>query len=216
MEGLTSPQGIIIWLGALGTLALYSILYKENPVYRFAEHVFVGLAAGYGVYVVWSQILFPKWYKPIVTEGVWPWAIALVPGLMYYTVFSKRMSWMSRAVMVAMMGFEAGLMFRQWAGTYMRQIADSFRPLFIPGFRPPFIYLDNVIFIVVLASVMSYFFFSFEHRSRFVQRTSGLGRWLMMIGFGAMFGSTVMARMSLFIGRLWYLFAEWIHLIPKG
>jgi hypothetical protein len=69
---------------------------------------------------------------------------------------------------------------------------------------------------VALVSVMTYFFFSFEHRSRPVRRTADLGRWLMMIAFGAMFGSTVMARLSLFIGRLWFLFAEWIHLIPRA
>jgi len=216
MEPLTSPQGIIIWIGALVTLALYSILYKENPVYRVAEHAFLGLAAGYGLYAAWAFVLYPKWYQPIRNDGVWLWAMALVPGVMYYTIYSKRLNWMSRMVMVTMMGFEAGLIFRTWAGTYMRQISDSFRPLFQPGFRPPFLYWDNLIFVVALVSVMTYFFFSFEQKSRAVQRTAGLGRWLMMIAFGAMFGSTVMARLSLFIGRLWYLFAEWLHLIPKG
>ena len=36
------------------------------------------------------------------------------------------------------------------------------------------------------------------------------------LAFGAMFGSTIMARMSLFIGRLTFLFQEWIHLIPRN
>ena len=53
------------------------------------------------------------------------------------------------------------------------------------------------------------------HFAILVPTRADLGRWLMMIAFGAMFGSTVMARLSLFIGRLWYLFAEWIHLIPQ-
>jgi hypothetical protein len=48
-----------------------------------------------------------------------------------------------------------------------------------------------------------------------VARVSRLGRYLLMFAFGAIFGSTVMARLSLFIGRLWFVFAEWIHLIPQ-
>lgn len=213
MEALNSPQGIMIWLGALATLALYSILYRENPIYRVAEHAFLGLATGYGLYAIWAQILFPKWYQPMRDAGQWPWAMALVPGLMYYTIYSRRLNWMSRVVMMTMMGFEAGLIFRTWAGTYMRQIADSFRPVFTAGFAPPFIDFDNLIFMVTLLCVFLYFFFSFEHRARPVARAASLGRWLMMIAFGAMFGSTVMARMSLFIGRLWFLFTDWIHLI---
>ena len=32
----------------------------------------------------------------------------------------------------------------------------------------------------------------------------------MMVAFGAMFGNTVMARISLFIGRMRFLLADWI------
>ena len=211
MELPISPYGISIWLGALATLALYSILYRENPVYRAAEHIFLGLATGYGLYITWANVLFPLWLKPIRDDGVWYWSLALIPALMYYTIYSRRLNWMSRLVMMTTMGFGAGLFFREWAGTYMPQIANSFRPIFMP--YPPFINWDNIIFVVTLITVMTYFFFSFEQRSKTVRVTADTGRWLMMIAFGAMFGSTVMARMSLFIGRLWYLFAEWIHLV---
>jgi len=36
-----------IWAAALLTLAIFSFLYKENPIYRFAEHLLVGVSAGY-------------------------------------------------------------------------------------------------------------------------------------------------------------------------
>src|SRR5260370_7039210 len=100
-----NPQ---MWLGALATLALYSILYRENPVYRFAEHVFVGLAAGYGVYVIWRDVLVPTWWTPLTVRGEWWWVFAGIAGGMYYTLYSKRFSWMSRLVMLTTMGFTAG------------------------------------------------------------------------------------------------------------
>jgi hypothetical protein len=42
---------------------------------------------------------------------------------------------------------------------------------------------------------------------------AGWGRWLMMVAFGAMFGSTVMARMSLLVARLQFLLDKWLGMI---
>jgi hypothetical protein len=208
-----NPQ---VWLGALATLALYSILYRENPVYRFAEHVFVGLAAGYGVYVIWRDVLVPTWWTPLTIRGEWWWIFAGIAGGMYYTLYSKRFSWMSRLVMLTTMGFTAGQAFRFWAGTYVKQISSAMnKPLFYAPVQPPYIHLDNLLFVAIFVSVLTYFLFSFEQQSLLVRRTAQCGRWVMMIGFGAIFGSTVMARLSLFIGRLLFLFRDWIHLIPR-
>jgi hypothetical protein len=207
-------KGTVIWVGALFTLLLYSILYRENPLYRFAEHVFVGLAAGYSAYQIWNTILFPNWYQPLFIHGKWLWTLALVAAAMYFLVYNRRLSWMSRIVMLMLLGFDAGGYFRLWAGDWVPQIGDSFRPLI--GTSPPYIQFTNIIFVVTMLAVMVYFLFSFEQRHRGVRNTAAAGRWLMMIAFGAMFGSTVMARMSLFIGRLSFLFQDWIHLIPRN
>jgi hypothetical protein len=201
-----------VWLGALATLALYSILYRENALYRAAEHIFIGLGTGYGIYVAWTTILFPQWWQPMTKNGQWPWIFAFVAGALYYAIYTKRFVWMSRWIMITMLGLFAGMEFKGWTGSYMPQIVSSFKPISSP--QPPYINFSNVIFLVTLVTVMVYFLFSFEHRSRLVGRTAGTGRWLMMVAFGAIFGSTVMARMSLFIGRLYFLFHDWIHWIP--
>jgi hypothetical protein len=221
IENPFSFRGAVVWLGALATIALYSVLYRENPLYRFAEHVFLGLATGMGLYMTWKTILYPMWWKEL-QAGHWAWILTLVGGGMYYTIFTPRLSWMSRAVMMTMMGLAAGLTFREFFGQYTKQIGASFKPLVVIDRLPGggadvanslFHSFTNVLFLVSLVSVMTYFFFSFEQRSRAVRGTANVGRWLMMIAFGAMFGSTVMARMSLFIGRLVFLFQDWIHLI---
>ena len=36
-----------IWVGALLTLCIFSFLYKDNPLYKLADHLFVGVSAGY-------------------------------------------------------------------------------------------------------------------------------------------------------------------------
>ncbi len=45
MEQFFATLGI--WLGALFTFAIFSFLYKDNPFYKTAEQIFVGLSAGY-------------------------------------------------------------------------------------------------------------------------------------------------------------------------
>ena len=43
--------------------------------------------------------------------------------------------------------------------------------------------------------------------------TSRIGIVFVMIGFGAAFGYTVMARVSLLIGRLQFLLGDWLGII---
>ena len=41
------------------TLAIFSFLYADNPVYKLAEHLFVGISAGYGVVITWHEAVIP-------------------------------------------------------------------------------------------------------------------------------------------------------------
>ena len=54
--------GIIVAAGM--TLALYSFLYKDNPLFKFAEHVFVGVAAAY----IFGQTWYPTIYGEVIAE----------------------------------------------------------------------------------------------------------------------------------------------------
>ena len=50
MSGILALQMKLI-LQIFFTLSVFSFLYRDNPLYRLAEHAFVGVAAGYGVVV---------------------------------------------------------------------------------------------------------------------------------------------------------------------
>ena len=202
-----SVDKIIIILAAISTIAIFSILYKENAVYRFFEHVFIGLATGYGITILWTQVLRPNWWQPMVGDGKWPWIFALVVGGMFYTIYIPRYSWMSRLLMTTLMGTAAGIAFQGFARLYIPQLTASFLPILQP--EPPYLMIQNLVIVVTIITVMTYFFFSFEHRSRTIRTSASLGRWLLMVAFGAIFGSTVMARMALLTYRLWFLINAW-------
>jgi hypothetical protein len=52
--------------------------------------------------------------------------------------------------------------------------------------------------------VLSYFFFSMEHKG-LLGRSSRVGIYYLMLGFGASFGYTVMARVSILLGRVQFM-----------
>ena len=217
------PKGLNIFIGGLVTLAVYSTLYRENPVYRMAEHIYLGLAAGYGVVIAWTEILSDKWYDPIFVHGQWLWLLILPLAIMAYLVFSRKHGWISRIPLVILSGFAAGTMFQGFASQYFPQIQDSFKSI-----RPTTMTLaaashdssvlsisgalNNAIFLITLLAVLTYFIFSFEQKSKAVQSFARTGRWLIMIGFGAIFGSTIMTRFALLVDRMYFLLIEWMHL----
>lgn len=47
-----------VWIAALLTLGIYSFLFKDNPVYKFVEHLFVGVSAGYWITKQWDNVLY--------------------------------------------------------------------------------------------------------------------------------------------------------------
>ena len=201
---------LIIWVGAVCTLAIYTILYRENPVFRLFEHLFVGVATGYGVQTVITRIIVPQWGKPLFVERQWYWIFALLIGSMFYFVYTKRHVWIARWAMGMFIGFGAGLGVVGFVTEYVPQLVASFKP--IVEFSTGKFHLNSLLIFITLISVMSYFFFSVELRHPVLSGSAKTGRWLLMIAFGAIFGNTVMARVSLLIDRVQFLLFEWLKL----
>jgi hypothetical protein len=228
-------------LGVIATIGLYTVLYRENKFYRFFEHMFVGLAAGYTLVALWTETLYSSWWGKIVgsstdagvpeTPGYWAWVLLLPIGMMGYFVFSKKHNWMSRIPIGIILGLWAGQQPSAWWNAYGKQIESTMRPifpttgqLFKPGSNglPPDeiaridsqVYwsqaVTNLIFVFTVVAVLSYFLFSFDFKSKTMKFVTTSGRWLLMIGFGAIFGSTVMMRFTLLIDRMYFIWIEWL------
>ncbi len=72
-------------------------------------------------------------------------------------------------------------------------------------------YFDNWVSVITVVCVMTYFFFSFRQKNRVVTGMASTGRWILMVGFGAFFGNTVMTRMSFLLDRLMFLIDDWLR-----
>jgi len=69
---------------------------------------------------------------------------------------------------------------------------------------------SQLLIFVGVISALIYFFFSKAHTGLF-GGVARFGIWILMIGFGASFGFTVMARISLFIQRIQDMDQRWIQ-----
>jgi len=206
------PQVWVRCLAALSTVSILSFLYGENRLYRLFEHIFIGAATGYLVFVVWRDSLQGDWWQPLAKQGKWYLIFAPLIASMYYTVYFPKYAWMSRLLIGTLFGLYAGQCFQNFAAQVFPQISSSFLPLWRHGNMTWGQVFNNWVFMITLLAVMIYFFFSIRHERAGIRQSAILGRWLLMIAFGATFGSTVMARFSLFIARMQFLLVDWLHI----
>ncbi|MEW6411415.1 MAG: hypothetical protein AB1483_02960 [Candidatus Zixiibacteriota bacterium] len=196
-----------LWLMALLTLALFSFMYRDNPIYRIAEHIFAGLTVGYQVGLIWHSIILQQLWTPIL-DGDWWKIVPGVLGLLMLTRLSGKVSWISRTSLAFVMGTTAGIfLISELHGRVLPQMQDTMLSLSgEDGFATT---LLSIIIVVGVLSTLIYFYFSKEH-SGVLGVTAQVGIWFIMVAFGAHFGYTVMGRVSLLIGRVQFLIENWI------
>ncbi len=206
-------ETIGIWVAAMFTLAIYSFLYKENPLYRLGEHLAVGISTGYFIVLTYTQVLKPRLIDPVFQESQWILLFPAVLGLLYVTRFFPKIAWLSRYPMAFIMGTSMGVGFPlSMKASVLRQLEATILPLYQPG-MPWQDLAGNIVLVFGTLAALIYFFFSKPHKGLFFGTGSKIGVWVIMIGFGATFGFTVMGRISLLIGRVQFLLKDWLGVI---
>ncbi|GBL39008.1 MAG: hypothetical protein SCG73_05570 [Nitrospiraceae bacterium] len=200
------------WVATGLTLFIFSFLYKDNPLFKLAENLYVGVSVGYTIVKTYDTVIVHLIWTPIVKNGEWALLIPVSIGMLMLTRYVPKAAWLSRYAFAFIVGVGSGLAIPRVISSYiLKQIEDTVRPLLVmvPGEGLSFTWnllnpassLNTIIILIGVSSVLFYFFFSVEHTGlgKVVART---GILFLMIAFGAAFGYTVMARMSLLIGRL--------------
>lgn len=208
-------ETIGLWVAALFTIGIYSFLYKENPLYRLAEHLVIGISLGYFIVINYMRVLEPRLIDPIVAgeSGAWLLVIPAILGILYITRFFPGVAWLSRYPMAFLMGAGMGVGFPlSMKAQVLRQLEASLIPLYETGMSWDIV-LGNVVMVLGTLAALIYFFFSKPHKGPFFGTGSKIGIWVIMVGFGATFGFTVMGRISLLIGRIQFLLGDWLHII---
>jgi hypothetical protein len=209
-----------IWVAAFLTLGIISFLYRDNPWYKVCEAIFVGISAGY-----WFVTLFFDNILGLFWEGVtranpdYTLYIGAILGFMMLLRLAPKIGWISRWPLAFVVGATAGLyIINYFSSNVMLQVASTLMPLFSTRFNQPIFsastydIIGNLVIAGGTFTGLVYFFFSREHKGAF-GGAAKIGIWTIMITFGASFGYTVMSRMSLLIGRMEFIFGDWLRLI---
>jgi len=199
-----------VWVSAILTLCIFSFLYKDNPLYKFAEHLFVGISAGYWFCFYFHNHIKPKLFGSLakIPEDAY-YIVYIIPlglGIMMLLRLVPKLSWMSRWPISFIVGTFAGLNLINYLQS---NVLDQIKPTISPvtGFNVDSI--SNLILAIGVLTGIIYFFFSAEHKGT-IGIAAKIGIWFLMVAFGASFGYTVMARISLLIGRMQFLIFDWI------
>jgi hypothetical protein len=223
-----SPD-LSVWIAAFLTLCIFSFLYKDNPFYKFAEHLFVGVSAGYYMILNFWTVLVPNLGEPLLRSflgqgvvttrhGMFAASLGdyrgylLIPallGLLLFTRLMGKIGWMSRWPLAVVIGAYAGLKTTGFAqGDLVAQIEGSLQPLWTGNLVTS---LNVIIFTIGLLTSLLFFFYSREPKGA-LGISSRVGMAFLMVGFGAGYGYTVMSRVSLLIGRFQFLVGDWLGL----
>jgi hypothetical protein len=195
-----------ILVAAILTLAIFSLLYRDNPFYRAAENLLVGVSAGYYVVHYFNAGVIRKFYVPVVQQGELWLLPGGVLGLLILFRLAPRLQWLSR--------FAIAFYVAAWSGylipsvlqeRIIAQVAGTIPPA--PGTVSAWSFAMAILLLVGVAAILVYFYFSAPHTG-LLGRISQLGVLFLMVGFGASFGYTVMGRVSLLIGRFQFLFED--------
>lgn len=195
------------WIAAFLTLAIYSILFKESEIYYVAETIFVGTTAGYAVAMTFGNRIKPAIMIDILEKGKWNYIVPIILGLLMYTRFSKKLQWLSNYPIAFTVGIGAGVVLtKQWKPMLIDQVAATIRPLSDPTTAQV---INSLLLLIGVICTLSFFIFTKEAKG-VLGYSSRIGRYTMMIAFGAAFGTTVMARVSLFLSRMQFLLIDWL------
>jgi len=197
------PESLMIlgaWVTGFLTLGIFSFLYKDNPLFKITENLYVGVGMGYYVSLYFFQVWTPLVWEPLKAGNY----IVIVPSIMGLLLLSQlvpKLSWLSRYTLTFTIGYSCGLAIPMTINTdLLTQILGTAKPFATIGSVGPMAIFNMIFILIAVLCVLTYFFFSVESRGA-VKKVSNVGIYVLMAYFGAAFGNTVMARFSLLYGR---------------
>lgn len=209
-----------VWIAAILTLMVYSYLLADNPLYRLAEHLFVGSSLGYTAVIVFHNILRPRLFGPLQENaaGSWPYLIPLLLGVLLLAKTRRSLAWLGNTSLGYLFGVGAALAIGgTLLGSFLPQIQASWLSLSPTTAGSLESALDNLCIAVGTIGTLTYFYFTMgtdkKPGSRLIRFSAVIGKWVMLITFGAIFGNRIMSYVSLLIERVHFLLSDWLGLI---
>lgn len=202
-----------MWVAAALTLMVLSYVISDNPLYKLAEHVFVGSSVGWTFVLLYRNVLLGELFLPLrdAPERNLSLLVPLLLGLLLLFRPFRAIGWLANTSLAVVVGTGAAL---SVAGAAAGILAPQALATILPVFPTRFDLaglgesLNNLAIVVGVVSTFLYFHFTGKQLGRFwapIRLVGSLGKYVMMIAFGAIFASIAISRLSLLAGRVSFL-----------
>ncbi|HEU5012214.1 MAG TPA: hypothetical protein VFT66_06700 [Roseiflexaceae bacterium] len=210
-------QLVVNIIAVVLTIMVLSRIFGDNPLFRVAQYLFVGVSLGLAFVIAYHQVLRPAAMglvsgdnNQLVLYGV-PFVLGIL--LLPRIAPRQRLSWLANIPLAIIFGVGTALAVGgAIAGTLVPQILDTARPL--NGS------IAETVGVVVLAIgtvvTLSAFYYTVprdRRGGRAVVSAAVIGHWLLMIAFGFFFASAVQTYMSALIERLQFIITTLTQLV---
>lgn len=209
MDILSALAGLIL------TVMIFSYLLGDNPLFRIAVYLFIGVSSGYAATVVWHYVLVPKLFSQL--GDVDQLVFLVVPLILSFSLLAKlspRISWIGNFAMAVLVGVgAAAAVGGALIGTLLPQAQaamDAFDLGSTTGGSNVFLRLVEGS-VMLLGTVLTLASFHFSagrapdgtvRRNPVIESIASAGRIFIAITFGVLFAGVYMAALTAMIERL--------------
>ena len=216
------PDLISAGISFIITLLILSYLVGDNPLFRAAVYIFVGVAAGYVAAVAVNEIIVPLLIQPIAAGTVFAnpglgasLVVPLIGSALLLFKISPRLSHLGQLPMAYLVGVGAAVTIGgALLGTLLPQISATFdnfdvRLAVERNTNVAFMILNGIVVLIGVIGTLAYFHFGASqkadgsvHRNVVVNVLSWVGRVYIAITFGVLFAGVYMAALTALIERM--------------
>lgn len=205
---MMSIEVISGFVGLILTLMVFSYLIGDNPLFRIAVYLFIGVASGYAATVVWHYVLMPRLFEPLGDPN--RLALTIVPLVLSISLLSKlapRISWIGNFAMAVLVGVGAATAVGgALLGTLIPQAEASMEAMNTRSFLG---LVDGGVMLIGTVLTLAYFQFGAKRaadgavkRNAILELLAWLGRIFIAVTLGVLFAGVYMAALTAMIERL--------------
>jgi hypothetical protein len=200
-------------LGFILTLFVYSYIWRDNPLYRLAVHLLVGVSAGYAVVIVTQTVFVPIWLElrqpgPLSVG----WLVPLLLALLLSLKLVRPLAWLGNSAVALLVGVGAAVaLVGAISGTLLPQITAAYTDA-----------ATGILVALLTVSVLLYFHFTGRLTTDgqvvmpIWQRYAAVaGRVVITITFAALFAGLFNTAIALLAGRVAFFVNQFVALLGQ-
>jgi len=217
MNNLTEFIGLA--LGFLLTILIFSYLMGDNPFFRLAIHIFIGVSAAYVAIITINNVLIPRLIMPLINGSQGDRLLSiilLVPSLFLFFKVTRLRRAGNWAVAILVGIGAAASIGGAITGTLFPQILGTINSVDPSAYTITTSRWDQAIngLIIVIGTISTLLYFHFgtqdipgqsDERLPFIEAISKIGKVFLAITFGALYAGVYLSALAALVERLSFI-----------